>query len=232
MNGASYAIDTVAAPDTILSGFGSNLASATVSATPGQTLPTTLGNMQVRVTDKNGTARFAQLFFVSVGQINYLLPAATSEGVALIEVLRLNLVVGRGAVSVTKVWPGMFSNASNGSGQGVGNVLRFKPGLGTPLYESVLNPIDLGLPGDRVFLELYGTGLRNKTGPAENPPSVKAYLGGTSLNVLYAGAQSSFFGLDQINVELPSSLAGRNASVNLVIYVDGRITNTITFPVK
>ena len=232
VNGASYAIDTVAAPDTILSGFGSNLASATVSATPGQALPTTLGNMQVRVTDKNGTARFAQLFFVSVGQINYLLPAATSEGVALIEVLRLNLVVGRGSVSVTKVWPGMFSNASNGSGQGVGNVLRFKPGLGTPLYESVLNPIDLGLPGDRVFLELYGTGLRNKTGPAENPPSVKAYLGGTSLNVLYAGAQSSFFGLDQINVELPNSLAGRNASVNLVIYVDGRITNTITFPVK
>ncbi len=232
VNGASFAVDTVAAPDTILSGFGTTLAAATVPATPGQALPTTLGGVQVRVTDQSTTARFAQLFFVSTGQINYLLPAATADGVALIETLRDNVVVARGSVSVTKVWPGLFSNASNGSGQGVGNVLRFKPGSGTPIYESVLNPIDLGLQGDRVFLELYGTGLRNKTGPAENPTSVKAYLGGTSLTVLYAGAQSSFFGLDQINVELPSSLAGRNASVNLVIYVDGRVTNTITFPVK
>lgn len=232
VNGASYALDTVAAPDTILSGFGTNLASSTVAATAGQALPTTLNNIQVRVTDKSGTARFAQLFFVSAGQINYLLPAATSDGVALIEVLRLNIVVGRGAVSVTKVWPGLFSNLANGSGQGVGNVIRFKAGSSTPLYQSVLTPIDLGISGDRVFLELYGTGIRNKTGPAENPTSIKAYLGGTPLPVLYAGAQSGFFGLDQVNVELPSSLAGRNAALHLVLYVDGRVVNTTTFPVK
>jgi uncharacterized protein (TIGR03437 family) len=232
VNGASFAVDTVAAPEMILSGFGSNLASATVAATPGQALPTTLGNMQVRVTDKSNTARFAQLFFVSANQINYLLPAETSDGVAMIEVLRLGIVVARGSVSVTKVWPGLFSNLANGSGQGVGNILRFKPGSSTPLYESVLTPIDLSLQGDRVFMELYGTGLRNKTGPNQNPTAVKAYLGGTALNVTFAGAQSSFFGLDQVNVELPSSLAGRNASLHLVLYVDGRVTNTITFPVK
>ena len=233
VNGASFAVDTVAAPDTILSGFGSGLASATVVATPGQALPTTLSGVQVRVTGKTSAAQFAQLFFVSPGQINYLLPAATSDGVALIEVLRQGTVVaGRGAVSVTKVWPGLFSNATNGSGQGVGNVLRFKPGASTPINESVLTPIDLGTQGDRVFMELYGTGLRNKTGPTTPPTDVKAYLGGTQLNVTYAGAQSFFFGLDQVNVELPSSLAGRNASLNLVIYVDGRVANTITFPVK
>jgi uncharacterized protein (TIGR03437 family) len=232
VNGASYAPDTVAAPDTILSGFGSNLTTATVTATLGQPLPTTLNNVQVRVTGKTSAAQFAQLFFVSPNQINYLLPAGTSEGVALIEVLRLGIVVGRGSVSVTNAWPGLFSNLANGSGQGVGNVLRFKPGSSTPLNESVLTPIDLGIQGDRVFMELYGTGLRNKTGPTTPPTSVKAYLGGTQLNVTYAGAQSSFFGLDQINVELPSSLAGRNASLNLVVYVDGRVANTITFPVK
>ncbi len=232
VNGASYAPDTVAAPDTILSGFGSNLATATVTATAGQALPTTLSNVQVRVTGKTSAAQFAQLFFVSANQINYLLPAGTSAGVALIEVLRLGIVVGRGSVSVTNAWPGLFSNLANGSGQGVGNVLRFKPGSSTPLNESVLTPIDLGIQGDRVFMELYGTGLRNKTGPTTPPTAVKAYLGGTQLNVTYAGAQSSFFGLDQVNVELPSSLAGRNASLNLVIYVDGRVANTITFPVK
>jgi uncharacterized protein (TIGR03437 family) len=232
VNGASYAPDTVAAPDTILSGFGSNLTSATVAATVGQPLPTTLNNVQVRVTGKTSAAQFAQLFFVSPNQINYLLPAGTSEGVALIEVLRLGIVVGRGSVSVTNAWPGLFSNLANGSGQGVGNVLRFKPGSSTPRNESVLTPIDLGIQGDRVFMELYGTGLRNKTGPTTPPTSVKAYLGGTPLNVTYAGAQGGFFGLDQINVELPSSLAGRNASLNLVVYVDGRVANTITFPVK
>lgn len=232
VNGASYASDTVAAPDTILSGFGTNLASATVAATVGQPLPTVLSNVQVRVTGKNSAAEFAQLFFVSEQQINYLLPAGTSEGVALIEVLRLGVVVARGSVSVTKVWPGMFSSLANGSGQGVGNVLRFKTGASTPLYESVLTPIDLGIQGDRVYLELYGTGLRNKTGPTQNPTSVTAWLGGTQLPVLYAGTQGGFFGLDQVNVELPSSLAGRNASLHLVLYVDGRVTNTITFPVK
>lgn len=232
VNGASYALDTVAAPDTILSGFGTNLASATVAATAGQPLPTTLNNIQVRVTGKSSAAQFAQLFFVSANQINYLLPTGTSEGVALIEVLRLNIVVGRGSVSVTKVWPGLFSNLANGSGQGVGNVIRFKAGSSTPLYQSVLTPIDLGIPGDRVFLELYGTGIRNKTGPTENPTAIKAYLGGTPLPVLYAGAQSGFFGLDQVNVELPSSLAGRNAALHLVLYVDGRVVNTTTFPVK
>jgi len=232
VNGASYASDTVAAPDTILSGFGTNLATATVAATVGQPLPTVLSNVQVRVTGKNSAATFAQLFFVSEQQINYLLPAGTSEGVASIEVLRLGVVVARGSVSVTKVWPGMFSSLANGSGQGVGNVLRFKTGASTPLYESVLTPIDLGIQGDRVYLELYGTGLRNKTGPTQNPTSVTAWLGGTQLPVLYAGSQGGFFGLDQVNVELPSSLAGRNASLHLVLYVDGRVTNTITFPVK
>lgn len=232
VNGASYALDTVAAPEMILSGFGGNLAVSTANAPAGQALPTTLNGIQVRVTDKNSTARLAQLFFVSATQINYLLPTATAEGVALVEVLRGGTVVARGALSVTGVWPGMFSVAQNGSGQGVGNVLRFKPNATTPLTESVQNPIDLGIQGDRVFLELYGTGLRNKTGPTENPTAVKVYLGGTSLPVTYAGSQSQFFGLDQINVELPSSLAGRNATVNLLVYVDGRVTNTLTYRIK
>lgn len=232
VNGASFALDTVAAPDTILSGFGVNLATATVNAPSGQPLPTTLGGIQVRVTDKSNTARFAQLFFVSAGQINYLLPTATAEGVAMIEVLRDSTVVARGAISVAKVWPGLFTSGQNGSGQGAGNILRFKPGATTPITESAIDSIDLGVQGDRVFLELYGTGIRNKTGPTENPTTVKAYLGGTPLTVSYAGAQSQFFGLDQINVELPSSLAGRNATLNLVMYVDGWVVNTITFKVK
>lgn len=232
VNGASFVPDNVASGAAIMSGFGTNLAASTVNATGGQALPTTLGNVQVRITDKNAVARLAQLFFVSAQQINYLVPADTAEGAALTEVLRDGNVVARGSISVTKVWPGLFTAAQSGSGQGVGNVLRIKPGATQPIYESALNPIDLGIAGDKVFLELYGTGIRNKTGPNENPTAVKAYFGGVPLTVTYAGNQSEFFGLDQVNVELPSSLAGRNATLDLVLSVDGRVVNTISFKVK
>jgi uncharacterized protein (TIGR03437 family) len=231
VNGASYGPDVVAAPDMILAGFGVNLATSTIAA-GGATLPTTLGGVQVRIADRNNTVRLAQLFFVSSGQINYLLPAASAAGPALVEVLRNNVVVARGTISVSNAWPGLFSVTASGSGQGAANVLRYKPRTTTPLIESAAAPIDLGISGDRVFLALYGTGLRNKTGPTENPTSVKAFLGGTPLNVIYAGAQGQLFGLDQINVELPATLAGRNGTLQLLLYVDGRVANTVTFPIK
>ena len=81
-------------------------------------------------------------------------------------------------------------------------------------------PINLGSNTDVAVLELFGTGIRG----------VNAYMGqngyktiddvvtvGTGWKVLYAGSQSggqgtgeigSFYGLDQINVVLPHSLAG------------------------
>ena len=120
------------------------------------------------------------------------------------------------------VWPGLFSTTQNGRGLAAADVLRIKAN-GDRVYESISNPINLSNPADKVFLQLYGTGLRGRS----NLSKVKAFLGGTPLVVDYIGSQNFFVGLDQINVQLPSSLAGRNRTLDLIVYVDGWNANTV-----
>ena len=75
------------------------------------------------------------------------------------------------------------------------------------------------------------TGIRHAPDP--NPTdgngvaeSVQVNLGGVSAAPLFAGAQGEFVGLDQINLQIPLSLAGRG-EVEVVITVNGRAANTI-----
>lgn len=74
---------------------------------------------------------------------------------------------------------------------------------------------------------LFGTGFRNNSGMN----NVTAQLGGTGAQVSFAGAQGGFAGLDQANVLLPRSLAGRG-EVNLVLSVDGKAANTVKLWIK
>ncbi len=225
VSSASFAADLVAAPEAIVAGFGSNLAPATVSAAS-IPLPTELAGVSVRVTDSTGQARSAGLFFVSGGQINYTIPSGTAPGVALVDVLRGGNAVARGAVSINSVWPGLFSVNSFGNGPGAATVLRARTN-GEQVFESANNPIDLSVPGDRVFLILFGTGIRGRSDLGK----VQVTLGGTPLAVSFAGSQGGFIGLDQINVELTPGLAGRG-QLDLLIYVDGWLANTVQFTIK
>jgi uncharacterized protein (TIGR03437 family) len=85
-------------------------------------------------------------------------------------------------------------------------------------------PINLGPAGEQVYLVLYGTGIRHAG-------AVAASVNGVSLPVAYYGAQSQYPGLDQLNLEVPGSLAGAGL-VNLVITVDGQAANTVTFSIE
>jgi uncharacterized protein (TIGR03437 family) len=49
--------------------------------------------------------------------------------------------------------------------------------------------------------------------------------------VLSAGAQMQYAGLDQVNVELPSSLAGKG-EVPVVLTADGQTANTVLINVR
>jgi uncharacterized protein (TIGR03437 family) len=49
--------------------------------------------------------------------------------------------------------------------------------------------------------------------------------------VLFAGAAPGFVGLDQSNVRLPRSLAGRG-EVDVVMTVDGKAANTVKVVIK
>jgi uncharacterized protein (TIGR03437 family) len=224
------------APEGIAALFGTGLATTTASATTA-TLPTELGGVQVFVRDASGTTRNAGLFFVSPTQINFLIPPATSAGAAVIYVQRSGTVVGQGTATVASVAPGLFTANATGRGVPAALALRIKAD-GAQTYEPVAQfdatqnayvavPIDLGAATDQVFLVGFGTGLRNRSALS----SVTATIGGASASVLYAGAQGNFAGLDQVNIAIPRSLAGRGA-VDVALSADGIASNTVGINVR
>jgi uncharacterized protein (TIGR03437 family) len=61
--------------------------------------------------------------------------------------------------------------------------------------------------------------------------AVRMTIGGMDVPVVYAGAQLTFPGLDQINVQLPRTLAGKG-EVDLAVTVDGESANTTRLSFK
>lgn len=235
VSAASFTSGSLAS-DSIAALFGTGLASSTVSAST-TTLPTTLGGVQLQMTDSLGTTRSAPLFFVSPTQINFQVPAGTAAGSATISVLLNGSAVGQGNVTIANVAPGLFTANVTGKGVPAAVVYRIKAD-GTQSYEPVAQydsaqnafvavPIDLGASTDQVFLIGYGTGLRNRSSLS----AVAATIGGTSAVVSYAGAQGTYVGLDQINIAIPRGLSGRG-NVDLILNADGQSANTVTINIK
>ncbi len=140
--------------------------------------------------------------------------------------------VASGAATIANVAPGLFSANSSGQGVAAALVLRIKAD-GSQSFEPVAQfdaaqnrfapaPIDLGPATDRVFLVLFGTGLRFRSSLS----AVSCTIGGTASEVLFAGAVPEFVGLDQVNVHVPRSLAGRG-EVDVVLVADSKTANTV-----
>jgi virginiamycin B lyase len=231
VSAASFVAGAVAA-ESIVAAFGSRLATATLAGTT-LPLPTELANTRVSVRDSAGAVRDAPLFFVSPAQVNYLMPAATASGAATITITSGDGSLSIGAAQLATVAPGLFAANADGRGVAAANVLRIKAD-NSQSYEPaavfdaaqnrfVARAIDLGPESDRVFLILFGSGLRFRSALS----TVTVRIGGVDVAVSFAGAQGDFAGLDQVNLLLPRSLAGRG-EVDLVLTVDGRVANTVT----
>ncbi|MDX2033621.1 MAG: Ig-like domain-containing protein [Blastocatellia bacterium] len=211
------------APDSIVSAFGAQLATQTLVAadadpsTPGVQLPTQLAGTTVEV---NG--RRAGLFFVSAGQINYQMPAATETGAANVVVKSGDGTISNGTVQIVQVAPSVFTANANGRGVPAATILRVKSNgqqSTEPLYQYneqvarfVTKPIDLGPDGERIFLILFLTGVRranDDNGDGNVNESIRLLIGGNEITPIFAGRQADFVGLDQINAEIPRSLLGR-----------------------
>ncbi len=222
VSAASYQAENAA--ESIVAAFGINLATSTAAATS-LPLPTSLGGVTVLV---DGVP--APLFFVSPTQINYALPEGTSPGTASVAVLNGSGVVAQGLLAVSDIAPSLFTADASGTGAPAGNLLRVKP-TGQQIYESLVRfdaAMNKLVPAtirrnseDQLFLVLYGTGLRYAPDTDDNSgngvaESIEVTIGGVSAPVLYAGPAPGFVGLDQINVQLPTSVAaGQNISVVL-----------------
>jgi uncharacterized protein (TIGR03437 family) len=224
------------ASESIAAAFGENLAAETAAATA-LPLPTTLGGVTVKVKDSAGVERNAPLFFVSPGQINYLIPSGTASGIASIGVQKGDALVASEALPIAAVTPGLFAANANGQGVAAAVILRVLSD-GTQRVEPVAQfdqqagrfvslPIDLGPADEQVFLILFGTGFRGRS----SLEAIKVSLGGEPAEVLFAGGLAGFAGLDQANVRLPRSLAGKG-EVSILFSVDQRSANEVSVSIR
>ncbi len=242
VSAASFAAGELAA-DQIVAGFGSTLATMTAFGTdtdpvaPGIQLPTSLEGTTVSVRDSLGVSRLAPLFFVSFGQVNYLMPSGTALGPATVTVTNGGGLMSIGNVTIVTVAPGIFTVNSSGSGLPAALALRFRGTAQSfePIvrFDTALNafvpvPIDLGPDGDQVFLLLFGTGWRGATGAQNNSVTIN---GVDATPGLFLGPQGSLVGLDQANVLIPRSLAG-SGDVGLVLTAAGKNSNMIRITIQ
>jgi len=225
MSMASYG--ALVSPDSIVAGFGSNLGVGNTAGSP--PLQTTLAGASVTITDSAGAKFAAPLYLVSPGQINYLIPAGAAIGKATVAVTTASGMLP-GTVLISNIAPAIATASADGKGVPAAQLFRLNAAGVTSVQPVFMGstgaytpaPINLSTASDQVYLMLYGTGIRRHS---LNP--VIATLGGIRVPVTYAGAQSQFPGLDQVNIgPLPQSLVGKGA-VNLVLTVDGVPANTV-----
>lgn len=232
VSGASYAQGGAVAPDGIASLFGNGLAVTTAAAST-IPLPKILGDTSVIVKDANNTTREAELFYVSPSQLNVLIPSGTSAGTATITALQSGTAVASGTVTVANVAPGLFSANADATGVVAGYIQRIKSD-GSQSLESILtydttakkyiaSAIDFGAATDQLYLIIFGTGLRSRSSLG----GVTCDLGGVGASLDYVGPQNFYAGLDQVNMLLPRTLAGKG-EVNINLRVDGLIANLVT----
>ena len=233
VNSASFAA-AAAAPQELVTAFGSGFASQTITAS-GQPLPPALGDTAITITDSKGTVTAAALYYVSPSQASFLIPSGVAAGAASVKVTRSGATVLTGSLTVAGSSPGLYS--ANGNGAGVASALAERvsaSGAVTPLsvfscqngvaVSCLSSALSLGGSTDTLYVSLYGTGIRGAG-------TVQAYVAGQTATVQYAGAQGQYQGLDQVNVVVPKSLAGMG-EVSVYLVVDGKASNMVTVNVQ
>ena len=221
------------APGSMVTVFGAQLAGGAQSASV-RPLPTTLEDCTVTVKDANGVERPAGLYFVSPNQINFQIPPDTAVGSATVTVVGGDQTQTLASVSVSTIAPGLFS--LNPDGLAAADVTRIN-GSNTS-YEPVAQldnatglfvavPIDLGSDTDKVYLTLYGTGVRNRT----SLDAVQVLVANVLVPVDFAGPSTASEGLDLIHVLLPGGLRGTGTATVLVT-VNGVSSNGVRIAIK
>ena len=189
--------------------FDAVLATTTTGAT-GNVWPTSLGGTTVTVTDSGGAVLPAGVLYVSPGQVNYQMPAAAAAGFAKVAIASGGVAVN-GNVNIAAAYPGIFRAAADGLAAAQTFTLN-----GAKQTYGPVSAVDLS--AGQVSLILYGTGIGNST--------VTATIGGVNATVAYSGPQGTYPGLDQVNLVIPPSLAGKG-KVTVVLTAGGKASNPV-----
>lgn len=220
----------IVAPDSYAAVYGSKLAAGPASAplpAAGGSYPTTLGGVSLSLTDSSGQPFQAQLVYVSPSQINFIVPNGVAPGTAQLMLGGSNSQ-NLGSPQIGAVAPALFSMSGDGNGVAAAIAVDGK-GNQVPVFSCsqkgcAETPIDVS--NGPVYLSLYGTGIR---GAAAG--SVQVGMNGALVPVQYAGAQSTYPGLDQVNVQLPASLAGAG-EVQVQVGTGSAWSNPVTIRIQ
>jgi uncharacterized protein (TIGR03437 family) len=230
VNAASFDRGSVMTPDAIAAAFGqfATQNNQTFSATS-VPLPTTLGGVRVRVGNAD-----AGMFFVAPSQINFKIPSGLADAPSVtITVTNSDNSTRTGTFSIVRGAPGVFSAKATGAGVAAAQT-TFDGAAFQNIFDAQGNErdVDAGTRQRPNVLVLYATGIRNT--PAANPgdgngvaEAVTVKFQGVTGQVLFAGPAPGFEGLDQINVIIPTEMAGLG-SVRIVVSTNNRTANTVT----
>lgn len=222
VNGASFRGGAPVAPGGIATVFGLNLAGGSS------------GSLLVQA---NGIT--APVYAATATQINFQVPwvlAGLSQ--AELKVTIAGVASNVIPVALTAAQPGIFTANSTGAGQAVA-VIANTTSLAAPLGAfSGSRPVGRG-----EFITIYATGL----GPVGNQPPtgiaspssplspittlIAVTIGGISAPVSFAGLAPGFFGLYQINGQVPSSVAPADV-VPVEVRIGGAQSNTVSIAVR
>ncbi|MBI2816756.1 MAG: hypothetical protein HYX72_07435 [Acidobacteria bacterium] len=226
LNGASFSREAVISPGSLVSLFGTDLATTTASiSTPGA--PLTLGGTQVLINESP-----APLLYVSPSQINFQLPPGTQGPIVQVVVVSNGVRGTAATATVASTAPGIFTSSPGGIGQGA--VLNQDSSLNSPQ-----NPAQAGS-----IVQIFATGLG-----ATNPPAVSGQpagisplsetvvtpvvlIGGVQAEVTYSGLAPTTVGVYQINARIPAGMAAGSA-VPLQVRVGSDVaSNVVTLAVR
>jgi uncharacterized protein (TIGR03437 family) len=219
-NSASFATGAMA-KGSIVSAFGNNLAASTAT-NQSIPLPLVLGGDTISIKDSAGATTAAPLFYVSPTQINYEIPDAVATGAATITI-QSGATAFTATQQIVAVAPGIY--ASNGMAAGSWIQVVNGSQQVSPLISSTGSLVPIDVSGGQTYLVLYGTGIHNHANP------VVATIGTAQVGAAYAGPQGYYAGEDQINIQLPASLAGAGV-VSVSLAVDGQTSDPVKIQIQ
>ena len=236
VNAASFAAGAAVAPGSIVSVFGSNLASSNVSA-DAVPLPTSLGGVGLRF----NSSLAAPAFFASPSQMNVQIPwELANQSQATVAATVGGITFNAATVSLASFAPGIFTTNQQGGGQGA--ILIAASGEVAAPAGSISGRVSL--PAARgEFVTIYCTGLGTVTNqPASgaaasgNPLSAttsapNVTIGGIQAMVNFSGLAPGFVGLYQVNAQVPQDAPPGDA-IPVMLNIGGATSSTVTMAVQ
>ncbi|MDQ6679212.1 MAG: hypothetical protein M3Z09_18170 [Acidobacteriota bacterium] len=200
------------AANSMVSVYGTNLSYDTAAAPAGQNvLPIKLAGVSVLL---GGT--LANLYYVSPGQVNFLIPAELEPGPLVLRMVRDGLYGPSVTLTLTETAPGLFQLSSDTV-------------IATHTDGSLLSAAAPASPGEVVILYAAGLGRTSPdvlSGQASSGAISILHLKDLSVLldnvavdrslILYAGIAPGFAGLYQINLRLPATLSA-NPEIRIFI---------------